>query len=205
MIDRNDATENYPEGDDPRKLADPPPQVVMSHGELEPNRWYSAEVEPHEEMLRAYLRRHYPSLPDVEDVVQEACARLIRARTKGTIKHAKAFLFATARNIVLDYFRRNQVVRFENVADMSELSVLDDTASAASTACREEEVAILLEAVGSLPDRCREVMTLRIKHSLSHGEIARKLGISPNTVKAHLAKGVLHCAKRFEALKSDFE
>ena len=70
----------------------------MSPPESEQARWFSEEVQPHESSLRSYLRNVFPSLTDIDDLVQESYARLIRAKDAGRISYAKAFLFATARN-----------------------------------------------------------------------------------------------------------
>ena len=34
--------------------------------------WFAAEVQPHEPELRAFLRRHFPTVQDIDDLVQEA-------------------------------------------------------------------------------------------------------------------------------------
>lgn len=159
--------------------------------------WFAEEVQPHESSLRAWLRAKFPSLPDVDDLVQDSYARLIRAREAGRISYVKAFLFTTARNAALDIFRRRQVVTIENVANMSELSVIEDRPDAAESANKQEELDLLAEAVRMLPDRCRQVLTLRLLYGLSHKQIAADLGISEHTVKAQLAKGMRRCAVYF--------
>jgi RNA polymerase sigma factor (sigma-70 family) len=162
-------------------------------------RWFVEEVQPHESSLRAYLRGMFPSLPDIDDLVQESYARLIRAREVSRISYVKAFLFTTARNAALDIFRRGKVVSIEYVADMSELSVMEDSPNAAETATKQEELELLATAVRGLPDRCRRVLTLRLLYGLSHKEIAADLGISEHTVKAQLAKGMRRCSEFFES------
>ena len=56
----------------------PPPDSELGQ-------WFAARVQPHEPELRAFLRRRFPSLRDIDDLVQEAYARLIRAHSAGTI------------------------------------------------------------------------------------------------------------------------
>lgn len=162
-------------------------------------RWFTEEVQPHESSLRAYLRGMFPTLPDVDDLVQESYARLIRAREAGRISYVKAFLFTTARNAALDIFRRNKVVTMEPVADMASLSVIEDAPNAAENTTKQEELEMLATAVRGLPDRCRRVLTLRLLYGLSHKEIAADLGISEHTVKAQLAKGMRRCSEYFES------
>ena len=42
--------------------------------------WFVTHVQPHEGMLRAWLRSRFPSQSDVDDIEQEAYARRLEAR-----------------------------------------------------------------------------------------------------------------------------
>ncbi len=141
----------------------------------------------------------FPSLPDTDDLVQESYARLLRARESGRVSYSKAFLFTTARNAALDFFRRRKVVAIDGVADLDELSVVEDRPNAAEAVNKQQELALLAEAVMGLPERCRQVLTLRMLYGMSHNEIAVELGISGQTVKGQLAKGTRRCAKYLAA------
>jgi RNA polymerase sigma-70 factor (ECF subfamily) len=65
------------------------------------------------------------------------------------------------------------------------------------TVARSEEIEILTEAIQSLPERCRQVLTLRKIYGLSQKEIAAQLGIAEHTVEAQTAIGVRKCAAFF--------
>lgn len=156
-------------------------------------RWFAEEVQAHEPALRAYLRGKFPSLPDLDDLVQETYARLLRANQAGAVRSAKAFLFTTARNVAFDFFRRKRVVSLEGTAEIDRLYVLDEKPGVAETVCQEQELDLLLDAIRALPDRCREVLTLRKIYGLSHREIAARLGIAERTVNAQVAIGLLRC------------
>jgi RNA polymerase sigma factor (sigma-70 family) len=153
-------------------------------------RWFAEEVQPHEPMLRAYLRGRFPKLGDIDDFVQESYARLLRVRERGGVFEAKSYLFATACNAVLDLVRRNEVVTIERVENIEHLSVLEESPGAGDTLSHNEDLALLAEAIQSLPAGCRHVLTLQKIHELSYKEIAARLGISERTVNAQIAKGV---------------
>jgi RNA polymerase sigma factor (sigma-70 family) len=171
----------------------------LSKPQSDPAQWFNKEVKPHEGTLRSYLRNVFPSLRDVDDLVQESYRRLLHAHRLGRITHTKAFLFTTARNAALDFVRRRKVVSIDGVADLENLSVYVESPDAAETLNKKQELALLAEAVQSLPLRCREVMTLRLRHGLSQKEIAAKLGVSEHTVKNQLAKGMRRSADFLEA------
>ena len=67
--------------------------------------WFVTEVQPHRPALRAWLLARFPTLPDVDDLVQETFARFLRARDASPIRSTRALLFATARNLALDAVR----------------------------------------------------------------------------------------------------
>jgi RNA polymerase sigma-70 factor (ECF subfamily) len=78
----------------------------------------------------------------------------------------------------------------------SDLSnVLDERGDIPETVARNQELALLTEAIQSLPDRCRQIFTLRSVYGMTQREIAEKLGISDRTVAAQLTIGVEKCTE----------
>lgn len=161
------------------------------------SRWFAEEVQPHERALRAYLRARFPTLADQDDLVQESFIRVLRARAAGKINYVRGFLFTTARNAALDFFRRRGVNPTEALTDSGPLAVLHETPDVAETISQQQELEILAEAVQALPERCRQVVVLRYFDGLAYKEIAARLGISPETVKVHLASGMRRCSEHF--------
>lgn len=171
----------------------------MPPHDSETARWFAEEVQPHEPALRAFLRSRFPTVQDIDDLVQEAYVRLIRARNIDAIVEPRAYLFRTARNAACDLFRRRKLVSIDDLAQQQPLSVLEDSPDAAETASQGQEIELLIEAIGALPLRCREILVLRKFHGLSYREIAGRLGISESTVNAQLAIAVVRCRQYLEA------
>ena len=158
--------------------------------------WFTAELAPHEPALRAYL--HGLVAPsDVDDLVQETYARLLRARERGPVGHPRGLLFATARNAARDLFRRRTTANTIPLTDFVASRVFDAAPNAAETASRQQETDLLAAAIAELPPRCREILVLRKFENLSHREIAEKLGISVHTVEAQLTNALHRCEEFF--------
>jgi RNA polymerase sigma-70 factor (ECF subfamily) len=167
--------------------------------DAEQSRWFAMEVLPHEAALRAYLRAQFPRLQDSDDVIQETYTRLLREKDAGRLRHPRAFLFTAARNVALDLFRRRRTAGADAVTHWDAANVVEERPDAAEALNQRQELELLAEAVRTLPERCRQVIMLRYLKGHSYKEIAALLAISPETVKTHMAKGVLRCAEFFEA------
>ena len=170
--------------------------LPSSHGQLAATdnaRWFAEQVQPHESALRAYLRGRFPGLPDVDDLIQETYARVLRAKLAGELQEVRPYLFAIARNAAIDLTRRNRVAATDSLGNIEQLSVVEDRPDAAEAAAHGQEIEILHEAIDALPPRCREILILRRFRGLSHQAIANQLNISANTVDAQLCLALFRC------------
>jgi RNA polymerase sigma factor (sigma-70 family) len=150
-----------------------------------------------EGVLRACLHRYARNAADVDELLQETYAHLLgagAAKGREEVRSIRAFALTVARNVALSWLRHRQVVPIELVADLEALELLDETGQVDEIVNTHQELALLTAAVASLPNRCRQVFTLRKVYGLSQKEIAAELGISENTVEQHLAKGMRLCS-----------
>lgn len=159
----------------------------------DPARWFAEQVQPHDGQLKSYLRNAYPAVRDVDDVVQESYLRVWRRHASRPIASAKNFLFSVARHLAIDLIRREGSSPLLPLTDLATLSVMDDGACTVEAACTDEEVALLLEAIDALPRRCREIMILRKLERVPQKEIARRLGLSVQTVQVQIGRGTRRC------------
>jgi len=150
-----------------------------------------------EGVLRACLYRYARNTADVEELLQETYARLLTAGSTGEpeIRSIRAFALTVARNVALDWLRHRQVVPIELVADLEAMDILDEGEQIEEIVNSHQELALLAKAVEGLPERCRQVFTLRKVYGFSQKEIAARLKISENTVEQHLTKAARRCAQ----------
>jgi RNA polymerase sigma-70 factor (ECF subfamily) len=144
-----------------------------------------------------WLHRRFGMHSDVDDLVQETFLRVVKGQRLKKIDEVRPYLFAVAYNTAIDLYRRRKTLAVGGVAELDALSVVEEAGTTAAFQCDGEKMAILVEAIESLPRRCRLVLKLRKLRGLSHRDIAEQLGISENTVHAHVEKGVARCRKYF--------
>ena len=164
------------------------------------SQWFLDEVVPHEADLRSWLYARFSAVNDVDDVIQESYSRLLKAYASGPIVNPRAFLFVTARNISLNRIRHYRYEQQPGTKSIDPLSVIDEAVIPSETAAKSEEVQLLIQAIQSLPKRCRQILTLRKIYGYSQIEVARKLGISVHTVEAQGSIGLRKCMQYFQRL-----
>jgi RNA polymerase sigma factor (sigma-70 family) len=150
-----------------------------------------------ESVLRQCLYRYTRNNSDVDELLQEVYARILVAGSSDEpeVRSVRAFALTIARNVAFDWLRHRQVVPIELVADMEALEVLDEGEQIDEIVNSHQELAMLVQAIQELPDKCRQVFTYRKVYGYSQKEISSRMNISENTVEQHLTKAARRCAQ----------
>ncbi len=161
-------------------------------------RWFTEEVHPHGVHLKSYLIGRFPSVRDVDDVVQESFLRVWKARAAQPIHSAKAFLFQVGRRIALDVLKRERRSPTTLAGDLSSLVVIEEGRNAAQALADEELIGLVGDAVVALPQKTRDVIILYKFDGLSQADIAAKLGTTEKAVEHQVARGMKLCRRYLE-------
>ena len=155
--------------------------AVTSAGSVDVAALFDAEAASLTRLARFYV----DDKTAAEDLVQEAFIRF--ARHHGRLRDADkaaAYLRSIVINLARDHNRRGFVSwRHRPPAQ-------PDAPSAAETAEERAERAAVVDALRALPRRQRDCVTLRYYYDMPLAEIATTLGLSVNTVKTHLQRGL---------------
>lgn len=127
---------------------------------------------------RSVALRILGSVPDAEDAAAEGFARaLVDWRRVGGLAYRDAWILRVTTNVAIDVARRRRRAEPDPVVgpDGDDAAVLRVT---------------LVAALAELPARQREAIVLRHLVGLPEREVAAALGVSSNTVKKHLQRGM---------------
>lgn len=152
--------------------------------------WFAREILVHEATLTRFLRRSWLNSSDVADLCHDAYIKVLEAAERQRPVSPKAFLFSTARNLLVDRARRNQVIPIDLIQDMESLNVLVDEVSPERNASGLQYLLRLTKAFERLPDRCRDVVWMRKIENIPQKEIALSLGLAEATVESYLVRGI---------------
>jgi RNA polymerase sigma-70 factor (ECF subfamily) len=152
--------------------------------------WFVREVLPLEAALMQFLQHNWRNKADIADLRQDVYVQVFDAAHTNIPDNAKAFVFQTARNLLINRLRREHIVPIEAVADVDALNAALETPGPERNTIARDELRRLQAALDRLPPRCREAVVLGRIEGLSGREIAARMGITEQAVSAHLINGV---------------
>ena len=121
---------------------------------------------------------------EAEDAVQELFLKLWSGRDAlDGIRNPKGYGIRVLRNLCLDRIRRSRKMETPAVLPEPEWPGRQDEA-----VDEKERLAKVLDAIKSLPDRQREVLTVRTLDGLSYEEIAERTGMNQLTLRVVLSQ-----------------
>lgn len=136
---------------------------------------------------------------DAEDLTQEAFVKAFFAlRTYKESFEFSTWMYRIARNVCLDYFRRQKIRSFFSLNTPVGEEEEDEMGDFLPSGEDPEEGILegellerVSEAVGKLPWKFREVIVLRYVEELPYEDIAQILGVPVGTVKTYLHRAKL--------------
>ncbi|EQB14806.1 RNA polymerase sigma factor [Novosphingobium lindaniclasticum] len=153
--------------------------------------WLGRNVYPYEAALRQWLRPRAASAGlEVDNIVQETYAILASINQVDHIRNPRTYMFEVAKSVVLQSLRRAKVVTIDIEANAQVLDIPEDAPSPERVVADRQELLRVSAAIAALPDRCREVFTLRKVEGLSQRETAQALGIAESTIEKHMVKAL---------------
>lgn len=152
--------------------------------------------------LVEYVRARFRSCPDqAEEITQHAFERIAARGNLGAIGNLRAFLWRTVRNLAISELRfRRVATRNQAEAARAQGTEADGYALTPERVLEaREQMDIVRDVLRAMPEQRRRAFLLTRVEGLSHGEAARRMGISRPAVSKHVARAL---ADLYAALRS---
>jgi RNA polymerase sigma-70 factor (ECF subfamily) len=143
--------------------------------------------------MKRFACRYVLFEEDAENIVQDVFLELLEKKELLTSKmNLLAFLFTAVKNRCIDHIRNQSVKQrtAENLQESYQIALkmsLDSLEAFDENQFSENDIdTILMKAINSLPEKCREIFLLNKIEGLKQKEIATRLNISVNTVETQM-------------------
>jgi RNA polymerase sigma factor (sigma-70 family) len=155
----------------------------------------------YDQLLRychARIRNH----ADAEDIVQDAFLSVRRAYQDKPADELRALLFTTVRNLTVNYLKSGRVRhqgRSDDIGELEDQIACQRTVTPEQKLMDAQQLAIADEAIAGMPPRKRDALRMHRIEGLTYDAIARRLSVSPTTVKTDIAEAIAEIAERLAA------
>jgi len=153
--------------------------------------WFCREVLPLERSLAHFIRRNWRVADDVADLTHDIYEQLIAAAERqGIPLNTRQYVFAAARNHLINRAKRARIVSFELVADLETVANDVDMFEAERALDARAALHHFQAGLDKLSPRIREIVSLRKIEGLNVKETMARLGIGKDAVNHQLAMGM---------------
>ncbi|ELW9528594.1 MULTISPECIES: RNA polymerase sigma factor [Burkholderia] len=191
---------------------EPPP---TSQTMTDPDRDITATVMRERTRLGNFIRRRIRDPDDAEDVLQDVLHEFVQAyRLPAPIEQASAWLFRTARNRIIDRFRKKKEQPLTDLLDADDeadseyrldLALPAHDAGPEALYARTLLLKALQDALDELPANQREVFIAHELEGQSFKEMAAQSGVTLNTLLARKRYAVLHLRARLQPIYDELD
>lgn len=137
--------------------------------------------------LLRHLAREAGLSEDRRDRLQQAALRLLGREDQANVRHPRAYLAQTLRNLAVDEARR---VRASGGAALA----LDEVEDRLPSVAPDQETTLLLkQVILGLPPLYRDVFILNRFVGLTYEQIAARQGVTPKAIEYRMSRALALC------------
>jgi RNA polymerase sigma factor (sigma-70 family) len=144
--------------------------------------------------LVRYLSKKVRNNEDAHDLAQEAFLRMHKFQQSSQLVNARAFLFKTANNLVVDQMRRARVhdkyLSSEMLPEQSDEETDKCVPSVERTVLAERELDQIYKVVDQMPEKVRRAFVMHRSGDLSYSVIADEMGVSTSMVEKYIIQAL---------------
>ena len=144
--------------------------------------------------LRAFISRRVRNPADVDDLVQRVFLQIVKGLPSlRDVERLHAWVYRTARNVIIDYYRSPTVRREVASGDQEDLAAAPAesqvTAQDDERAALQELAACMTPMIRQLPPAYRDAVTLADLEGVNQADAAARAGVSISAMKSRIQRG----------------
>lgn len=149
------------------------------------------------ELCRYVMKTFGRGPPEPEDVVHTTFLRYAALTDPAAVTDPRAFLYRTAHNVAIDYFRRESTRNRIEGVEPATAPTLDEL-DGERVLLVQERHRVLHATLVAMDQTRRDLLIMNRIHELSFAEISRRTGISQTQVKRLVADAIVECNEALE-------
>ena len=154
--------------------------------------------------LRAFISRRVRNPADVDDLVQRVLLQILKGLASlRDAERLHAWVYRTARNVIVDYYRSPTLRREVASGDQEDLAAANAESQAISQdderAALRELAACMTPMIRQLPPAYREAVMLADLEGVNQADAAARAGVSISGMKSRIQRG----RKQLKAMLED--
>ncbi|MGV1793354.1 RNA polymerase sigma factor [Rhizobium sp. A37_96] len=155
----------------------------------------------HAKEVVRFLCRRGMNRETAHDLTQDAFVRLLsyNGRPDRGQGNPRALLFHVARNLSIDFYRRERLVQYADLTDEEFLAIPDLSPSVETIVYDQQRLAITAAALAELPERTRLAFELHRLGDMTINEVAEQLELSSTRTWALIREAYHHIRQRLQA------
>ena len=143
---------------------------------------------------------------EAEDLTQDIFLKVFKSLDSFDRRaNFQTWLISVSRNLCIDHYRRVRKERetIDRNIDANELSPISREEGQVGALEQRDRVALLRQALASLPEALRTAVVMRDLQERSYPDIATALGLPEGTVKSRINRGRTELARQIKKLRGE--
>lgn len=151
----------------------------------------------HAREIDRFLRRRGHPPETAADLTQDTFVRALNA-TPSDDRHPRAYLHQIARNLSVDFARRNRIVEYVSLPDEDMHRIADPSPSPETVVYDRQRLAVIERALDELPEKTRRAFEMHRLGGKRLCDVAEELDLSVSRTWQLVRQAYLHLRERLK-------
>ncbi|MBW2370371.1 MAG: RNA polymerase sigma factor [Deltaproteobacteria bacterium] len=147
----------------------------------------SALFEKYNQALHRFLFRRLDSVEEAAELAQEVYLRIVQYSRQHEIAYPRAFLFKTARNLLVDHERKQHAHQTDQHISADEMELTSPYPNAEELVQSKQLFQFISKVLDELKPEARQAFVLHRFKGWKYKKIASEMGVSTSVVGHHIS------------------